>query len=334
MTSQPPKDFQHKMGRRSRHNDYYNRRIYHIILKKHPEAPFFGEVSGNPSFPDGHPEAPRAINNHLGTQIEKCIRNIQDINPLLKLIDIIVMPNHVHFLLFATDKLPRHIGKDIAALKVKCNKILYCLDPDAGKVKTPVFEKEYVDVIIKKQGQLETEKKYIRDNPRRLQILRRYPDFFTRDIRISIGDERYIGFGNPFLLMKGFRFQVMVRSRWSEEEFEEYRHKCLAFCKMGGIAVSPFYSPREKIIRRDIIDAGGSVIVVSMEGFSQKSKPVGHNFTLCSEGRLLYVYEENAPLYLPHLQRATAMRMNEHARRIAVQEIIRPVFSIRRGNSY
>ncbi|MDE6340194.1 MAG: hypothetical protein K2K97_10485 [Muribaculaceae bacterium] len=322
----PKKEFQHQMGRRDRNHDYRSRRIYHITITKPPEVPYFSEVVGNPAKPEGSPDAPRAINNPLGAFIEQAIRHIDHQNPLLSIIDVIVMPDHVHFLLFVTQEIERHVGNEIAVLKVKCNKFLHSQYPQYGNLS--VFNTKYVDVKISRDGQLDVEKEYLKNNPRRLLVMRKYPDFFKRNIFIKIDEERYIGFGNSFLLTKRFRYQVHVRSRWGEEEFEAHKKRCLEYCREGGIAVSPFYSPREKEILKEIIEAGGEVILVSMEAYSERTKPQGKKFDLCAAGRLLVVYEEGAPLYVPALKREVAVKMNGIAEKFCKAPTLHPRFQV------
>lgn len=321
-----PKDFKHQMGRRDRNHDYRERRIYHITITKHPDAPTFSEVLGDPSLPADQQDAPRTVKTPLGAFIERSIRNIDQQNPLMTIIDVVVMPDHVHFLLFVKQTIQRHIGNEIAVIKVKCNKFLHENYPQYEKL--PVFNEKYVDVKISRAGQLEAEKQYLKNNPRRLLVMRKYPDFFKRNIFIKIGDSVYIGFGNAFLLTKRFRYQVYVRSKWSDAEFQEYKKSCLEYCKTGGIAVSPFYSPREKEILREVIALGGEVIIVSMEAYTERTKPQGRNFDLCAEGRLLIVYEQGAPEYMPVLKREIAVKMNGIAEKLCAEKEIHPTFRI------
>lgn len=326
--STPPKEFKHSMGRRNFNHDYRKRQYYHITLRKTTDSPSFSRVVGDPTNPEGHPNEPRAILSPLGVAIEKEILNLAEINPLLRVYDHVLMPDHVHFILLATEKLERHVGYDLATMKVNCNKQLYVLFPELKEKKVSVFMRKYVDVEILRAGQLEVEKKYIRTNPRRLQIMRKYPDFFTRNITFEIETQPLLGFGNPFLLMKRFRFQVMCRSFWTDEQFEKYRQECLELTKRGGIAVSPFYSPREKVIYNDIVTLGGEIIILSMVAYSDRSKPQGRQFELCSEGKLLIVYERDAPLYRKHIDRKTAMRLNNRSELIASQPAIYPRLNV------
>lgn len=320
-----------RMGKRARHLDYCERCIYHIIFDKADGIPRFGEIIGDPRIPLGEKGSSICAQNNLGYIIDKSIRNINDAHPLLKTIDAQVMPDHVHFLLFVTDRLSRHVGYEIAALKTRINKRYWEQNPQAKANKQSVFAEDYTDVAIRKEGQLEIEKRYLKQNPQRYQTMRYFPDFFVRDIQIQLESEKFIGFGNPFLLTRGFLFQVWVRSAWSDKEFQRYKARCLDMAAEGGIAVSPFYSKREKEIMREIIEMGGSLIFISMESFGPRSKPQGRQFELCSDGRLLLIYEPAAPDYQPKLKRDIAVRMNRHAKRLAEAGEIHPIFRVTRG---
>lgn len=329
MASIPPEEFVHQMGRRARHHDYYSRCIYHITLRKAPEAPAFSKVIGDPRLPDWSPEAPRVILTPVGEIVNREITGIERMHPALSLIEKVIMPDHIHLILFVRDRVPQHPGRYIAAAKARCKKLVNEAFPELGWIK--IFEPKYVDVIISREGQLPVEIDYVRKNPRKLQLMRHYPDFFVRNISITFDSERLMGFGNPFLLKKHFRFQVHVRKHWNDEEFYAYRKKCYSLCRAGGIAVSPFYSPREKIIYQDIVEAGGEIIRVHKEKLGERYKPGGREFDLCAAGRLLIIHELEAPEYDPKLTRGQAVRLNGLAERLCVMRNIQPVFKVLEG---
>lgn len=320
----------HSMNRRCHHNDYTGKRIYMITFLKAPEVPGFGSLCGDPSFPNGHPDAPRIILSDMGRIIDRWLYNVHEINENFERIRSVVMPDHAHFILYVKAPTKRKLGKYIGILKAKITTEMWKQFPQYAPAKISAFAKNYNDSILLREGQLEVMKKYIEDNPRRLAIKRKYPDFFTRGISIRLDEFEYEAYGNPFLLQKPFRFQVMVRSFWTDEEYQAHLAEWLSMAKHGGIAVSPFYSKREKEVRDAILEQGGSLIYVRKVCVKEREKPVGRFFDLCAEGRLLMINEREAPEYSKGLNREEAMRMNFHSEKIASAGVIHPIFRVKK----
>ena len=73
----------------------------------------------------------------------------------------------------------------------------------------------------------------------------------------------------------------------------------------GGAGIGTFMSPCEKECGNAIFKAGGSLIVLSPEGFAERWHPARSKEALCAEGRMLFLslYEaqasklDNATLY-------------------------------------
>lgn len=334
--------WEHSMNRRSRINDYQGRRIYMITMTKSAEAPCFGSLAGDPKIAADKDGAPYIIPSPMGDIIERELQNIKNIHPDFEIFRKVIMPDHIHFLIYVKEEIDRHFGRYMAIFKKDITQEMRRVYPHLGEIGASAFVRNYNDRILVKEGQLEVLKKYISDNPRRLAIMRNYPDFFTRGMEIILdkeskereereaSEEKYEAFGNPFLIQKPYRFQVFVRSAWTPEEFEKRKKEWLAMAAEGGIAVSPFYSAREKTVREEILNRGGSVIYIRNEKMGERSKPQGRDFELCREGRLLIIYEQEAPEYAPTLKRSVAMHMNDIARKIAEAGVINPIFRVKR----
>lgn len=340
--------WEHSMNRRSRINDYQGRRIYMITMTKSAEAPCFGSLAGDPKIAADKDGAPYIIPSPMGEIIERELQNIKNIHPDFEIFRKVIMPDHIHFLIYVKEEIDRHFGRYMAVFKKDITQEMRRAYPHLDQIGASAFVRNYNDRILVKEGQLEVLKKYISDNPRRLAIMRNYPDFFTRGMEIILdkeskeskeskereareaSEEKYEAFGNPFLIQKPYRFQVFVRSAWTPEEFEKRKKEWLAMAAEGGIAVSPFYSAREKTVREEILNRGGSVIYIRNEKMGERSKPQGRDFELCREGRLLIIYEQEAPEYAPTLKRSVAMHMNDIARKIAEAGVINPIFRVKR----
>jgi len=64
----------------------------------------------------------------------------------------------------------------------------------------------------------------------------------------------------------------------------------------GGAGLSTFLSPLEKAAGNEIINGGGALIVLSMQGFGERWHPTEKQERLCAAGRMLYLspYEPQA----------------------------------------
>ena len=73
---------------------------------------------------------------------------------------------------------------------------------------------------------------------------------------------------------------------------------CAAAARIGpgGAGLSTFLSPLEKAAGNAIIKAGGSLIILSMEGFAPRWHPSEKQERFCADGRMLYLspYEPQA----------------------------------------
>lgn len=325
----------HRMTRRSRRNDYTAPGHYHITMTKSEEIPSFGNLVGDPKIPSGHPGAPSVILTPIGEIINEEISRINERTPVIEIGARIVMPDHIHFIVHVTEKLRRHLGFELAIFKKTCTQRIHHLmhpagDPLASSPKQSTFDDNYTDTIALYIRHLDAMAKYIEDNPRRRAILRDYPDFFIRHITLTTPFQTFQCFGNPFLLHIPYKVAVKVRSFWSDEEFQRKKEEWLKAVNNGAILISPFYSRREKIVKEETLAMGGSVIIMRNAGFSDRFKPGGSEFELCSQGRLLLMAEADAPLHKPKIERAEALRLNKHCADLASIASDRLMLSIAR----
>ena len=197
----------HNMKRRSHSHDYSRSGYYHITISttKALHQPL-GQIAGRLDKPDGDSDAPHVVLSPLGQMVEQELReSIQRHYPMLEVMDYVVMPEHLHFLLVAHKDIvsnggkPTHLGQVIAGFKYGCNKRYWAmtgramtgstpaaeppstrgaaqssvLGDSVAKLKTapkqdapPLFEPGYCDVMPIDEAQLATQRAYIRANPR------------------------------------------------------------------------------------------------------------------------------------------------------------------------
>ena len=114
---------QHNMTRRSTTHDYSRPGIYHITL--HVE-----DSLGQPlGCVEGSPEAPRVALTPVGQMVEReLLDGIRHHYPMTRVMEHIIMPEHLHFLLDVQDKIlssngsTLHLGQVIAGFKQGCNR--------------------------------------------------------------------------------------------------------------------------------------------------------------------------------------------------------------------
>lgn len=120
----------HNMKRRSHSHNYSRRGYYHITIStaKALHQPL-GQMAGQLDKPDGDSDAPHVVLSSLGQMVERELReSIQRYYPMLEVMDYVVMPEHIHFLLVAHSDIvsnggkATHLGQVIAGFKYGCNK--------------------------------------------------------------------------------------------------------------------------------------------------------------------------------------------------------------------
>lgn len=290
------------MGRDPKH-DYKGRCIYHITIGKAPACPAFSRISGSPA-------APVVARSPVGDIIERQIVNLPNLCSSLQILQYIIMPDHIHFAIFARQYLPRSIGRYIGMMKVKCGQIIRETFPDISDVFSPDFHDRY----LLPGHKLDTIFSYIRENPRRLLERRANPLFFQRVNNIEINGAHWQAFGNLQLLENPFKAPVVIHRADSDAvRFAKHR-RWKHIYENGGILVSPFISPAEKEVRRLCEEAGGKIILLSNRPFEEKEKPAAHDFEQCSKGRLLIL----APIAPLAPGRASFLYLNSIAESIAI----------------
>lgn len=282
---------------RAYHHDYKSRCIYHLTLSKAAGIPDFSRISG--ALPNVGVEL-----SPTGKIIEHHLRSLIQICPKMRLLQYVVMPDHVHLLAFVTEKTELALGSYISMLKIA---IRHDLDEQTA------FQPDFYDRILYKDNSLDAVYQYIRQNPYRLAIRRAHPDFFRRTHSLEIDSQPYSAYGNLQLMDNPFKSQVVIHRADSPKEKERKRDQWLHLAANGGILVSPFISKEEKEIRKEAEALGGKNILINDRTLRDREKPAAHDFALCEQGRLLIV-SANAGEF----SRSTCLKMNSLAAKICL----------------
>ena len=120
----------HSMKRRCNAHDYSRSGLYHITIcvAKALRQPL-GRMAGKLEKPDGDIDAPHVELSAIGQMVEKELReSITKYYPMLEVLDYVIMPEHLHFILVAHSNIisrsgkATHLGHVIAGFKYGCNK--------------------------------------------------------------------------------------------------------------------------------------------------------------------------------------------------------------------
>jgi len=289
-----------KAGIRAPWHDYTGTGFYMITLVTAPRRALFGLCKDNAVqlSPEGH-----------------CVREawkaIPSFTPQIESQEFCIMPDHLHGILFAKEKLPRSLSAIIRGFKSGITSALHRVSQDPH---LSVFQEGFHDLVSFQVKSIKAYSAYIRDNPRRYCLKREHPDLFTRldhlDSPLLPDGLPWKGFGNRFLLDKPHRLAVRVSRSATPEEITAKKAFFLEAIHQDAVLISPFISPGEKELVTCAIEAGGSVIVLKHEGFPPLYKPSGAYFDLCAEGRLLILSCNTFTGQKQPLTREACLQMN------------------------
>ena len=169
--------------------------------------------------------------------------------------------------------------------------------------KTPprdILDKDWHDWIVKRDGQLATFRRYIRENAMRAALRRRNAKFFGAVRRVAFLGREWFAYGNTDILklpvlqaIKGHRTTALGSTEW------HHLVSSAARIGPGGAGVSTFMSPLEKECGNAIAKAGGKWIVLSPEGFGSRWHPPREKERFCAQGRMLFLSLYEASTHKP-----------------------------------
>lgn len=290
---------------RSKTHDYHSRSIYLITLNKATDIPpfsrLFGGIGSSVAIPGVHTSL-------IGDVIKTQLRNIPLEYPDARILQYIIMPDHVHLVIFIQRDTAYHLGELIGKFMGNCTRAY-------GK-ELPIFEEGYHDRILRGRSQLRSMIDYVRDNPRRLMIKRNHKNLFLNGRILKVGDCQFQIFGNFMLLRDPVKAAVKVSSKYSPEELMDKYALWDETIRQRGVLISPFISRAEKDIRDKAIEEGAKIILITKNELGEKFKPAKMLFDLCAEGRLLIISTWHGRNQ-ESMTRAEAMAMNDLAEKLS-----------------
>lgn len=284
--------------RRMYGHDYAVPGTYEVTIVVAGRLPVFGEIIGSTKAGG---ERPRMKPSVLGqTVLDNEIPKIHHYYPEVDVWQVCLMPDHLHMIMRISQPLPKgkHLGIVIGAFKGGVSRVWWKLEATVSAASASeschsLFEPNYNDHILMRDGQLENWKRYLRDNPLRYMMRREYPDLFQRALCISIGGTRYSAFGNMLLLRQPEKHQVMFH-RYTDgvpTEKTKFWHtesqSLIKAAQSGDVLVTPGVSECEKRIKNMALEQHLRLIHVQTEPIDRYWKPERSRFEACAYGSLL-----------------------------------------------
>lgn len=202
----------HNHNRRAFWHDYTSRSYYMITVNIKADAPRLSQINGD--------TLKQFVNlSDAGRCVTEAISSIKQKYRQCTVTNRVIMPDHVHFIIFVKSTLPQGLGAVVSFFKLTAANAC----TGKGLIHTPsqLFEQGFNDRIVIRSGQLDTLKRYVKDNPRRLLIRRANPDYFFREQVIELGGHRWGAIGNTDLLHQAPFATVHFSSRLSEFEWSD-----------------------------------------------------------------------------------------------------------------
>lgn len=229
---------QPSMHRRANFHDYCERGIYMLTLVTDKRQRVFGSLAG-----DVH--QPSVALSLLGQAVEDAIAALPSYYPQIEVLAHLVMPDHLHIVIYVHAPLPIPLGKVISGFKQGLNRrywqelgILPLLSSSraelastervanppepsgaaefrsaVGVSRPSLFEAGFHDRILSHRGQLNAMIAYVHDNPRRALWRQLHPELFRVVQHARVGERDCALFGNLFLLRQPYKRVVMCH-RW------------------------------------------------------------------------------------------------------------------------
>jgi hypothetical protein len=328
------------MLRRCVGHDYTGRQIYMITMVTEGRRPLFGQVSGRSDASEADQDAPRIILSELGRRVAEEWWNTSTHHPEIEVVDLQMMPDHFHGILFVKEKMERPLGMALRGLKQSCNRhyrelilgqppVLSVALSTQQTERQPkrdrrgedrshglLFARGYNDRLLLRSGQLDTWLNYLKDNPRRLLMKREHPDFFRVQRNLSMAGITFSAIGNRFLLNRPVRLQVQCSRRLTKDEIQEKVQYYLSAARQGAVLVSPAISPGEKAVMRAAFDEGLSLVYLQENGFTSLAKPGGARMEACAKGQLLILAPWEHHNERLAIRRDQCLVLNDIARRL------------------
>lgn len=140
--------------------DYNLPGMYFVTINTHRNIPVFGQITQ---------EEMRL--NPAGKIVQNSWQNLPSIYPSLQLDAFIIMPNHLHGILFLTDESPntKSVSQIIRGFKTWTARKINEMRDEKG---SSVWQRSFYDHVIRDEQALDNIREYIVNNPLKWEIIK------------------------------------------------------------------------------------------------------------------------------------------------------------------
>ena len=282
--------------------------IYHVTLVVSSREALLGSLI----IPDNDPTKARVELSPLGLQIKACVDDIPVRHPEIRIIQLRMMPDHLHVILYVTKP-----------MSISIKMVVRGLWQGAKKEGRDEFTEMPFIRPMSHRGQLKTMIRYLQMNPQRLATKKLKPGYFCVQRDIEINGIIYSGVGNATILtakryMPVHVRQIMVEAaeHGDDQALKDYMNACVLAARKGVVMVSPFISPNERRIQTKLLEEGLSFICIADNGLGEYYKPADGLFNAVAAGRVMILTPWKYDPKKGHVTREECVAMNKMAEEI------------------
>ena len=316
--------------------------IYHVTLTIPSREPLLGKLE----IPNGDPKEAKVELSDFGMQIKACVDNVPTLHPEVRVVQLRMMPDHIHVILYVTramtigimtvvrglwqgaKKIGREYTTSINSNNIRDNERCNPNNIRNNKRCYPIFTEMPFVRPMSRRGQLKTMIRYVQMNPQRLATKRLKPECFCVQEGIEIAGRMYSGVGNVELLEAESLMPVHVRGIWIEDAerhgydqpLRDYMNGCVVAARQGTVMVSPFISKQEQAVMEVLLKEGHPFIYIADNGFRDYYKPQEALFDAVATKRVLILSPWEYDAEKKHVSRADCVAMNKMAEEICADE--------------
>ena len=284
--------------------------IYHVTLVVTSREPLLGTLI----IPDNDPAKARVELSSLGLRIKACVDEVPLRHPEIRIIQLRMMPDHLHVILYVTKPMSFSI-----------NMVIRGLWQGAKKVEREKFTEMPFIRPMSHRGQLQTMIHYLQMNPQRLATKKLKPGYFCVQRSVEISGQNYDIVGNAAILMAERYMPVHVRrvmveaaEHGDDKPLRDYMNACVLAARKGAVMVSPFISPDERRVQAKLLEEGLSFICIADNGFGDYYKPADGLFDAVGTGKVLILSPWAYDPQKRNITRAECVAMNNLAESLCV----------------
>lgn len=282
--------------------------IYHVTLV----VPSREALLGSLVIPDNDPAKARVELSPLGLRIKACVDDIPVRHPEIRIIQLRMMPDHLHVILYVTKP-----------MSISIKMVARGLWQGAKKEGREKFTEVPFIRPMSHRGQLKTMIRYLQMNPQRLATKKLKPGYFCVQRDIEISGRIYSGVGNAAILTAERYMPVHVRrimveaaEHGDDKALRDYMNACILAAREGTVMISPFISAYERRIQAKLLEEGLPFIYIADNGFSEYYKPADGLFDAVAAGQVFIVSPWEYDPKKGHITRAECVALNKMAEEI------------------